>query len=175
MATSTSFPMGLPAAFKFLAMTVIIVFLVLPAGSATGAFAAQTSDRTGSVRPDGHLDFVGSDGAPVATIVIEIAKTAKARSKGLMGRTSLRMSDGMLFIFEEAEVRYFWMFNTPVSLDMIFIDPERRIVHIAESTQPMSTQTYSSRFPARYVVEVPAGFVRFFKIKTGMRVQWRYR
>ena len=85
------------------------------------------------------------------------------------------MTDGMLFIFEQAELRYFWMYNTPVSLDMIFVDPEKRIVHIAESTLPMSTQTYGSQFPAQYIVEVPAGFVKFFKIKTGMRIQWQLR
>ena len=131
--------------------------------------------RSGSVRPDGKLEFLGPGGVAVAAIDIEIAETAEARSKGLMGRSSLRMTDGMLFVFEQAEVRYFWMYNTPLSLDMIFINSEKRIVHIAESTLPMSTQTYGSQFPAQYVVEVRAGFVKFFKIHTGMRIQWQRR
>lgn len=144
-------------------------------GSAQGFPGAQTAARSGSVRPDGNLDFVGLDGYKVVSIVIEIAETAEERRKGLMGRASLPMTNGMLFIFEQAEPRYFWMYNTPVSLDMIFVDPEKRIVHIAESTLPMSTQAYGSQFPAQYAVEVPAGFVKFFKIRTGMRIQWQRR
>jgi uncharacterized membrane protein (UPF0127 family) len=160
---------------RLLAMLVFIFCLELLTDSAHGFPGAQTSARAGAVRPDGKLDFVRVDGTQVATITIEIAETAEARRIGLMGRSSLSITDGMLFIFEQAELRDFWMKNTPVSLDMIFIDPEKRIVHIVESTLPMSTQTYSSRFPAQYVVEVPAGFAKFFKIKTGMRTQWQRR
>jgi len=161
--------------FKFMIVLFFIFSPVVSTGSAHGFSEAQTSARSGSVRPDGKLDFVGLDGSKVVAIVIEIAETAEERRKGLMGRASLLMTNGMLFIFEQAEPRYFWMYNTPVSLDMIFVDPEKRIVHIAESTLPMSTQAYGSQFPARYVVEVPAGFVKFFKIKTGMRIQWQRR
>jgi uncharacterized membrane protein (UPF0127 family) len=158
-----------------MAMLVFIFSLAVLTVSAHGFSGAQTSARSGSVRPDGKLDFVGLDGSKVVTIVIEIAETAEDRRIGLMGRSSLLMTNGMLFIFEQAELRYFWMSNTPASLDMIFVDPEKRIVHIAESTLPLSTQTYSSQFPAQYAVEVPAGFVKFFKIKTGMRIQWQRR
>ena len=145
-------------------------------GSAHGGSpGAQTLARSESVRPDGKLDFMGRDGSKVVTIIIEIAETAEERRIGLMGRASLPMTNGMLFVFEQAELRYFWMYDTPASLDIIFVDPEKRIIHIAESTLPMSTQTYGSQFPAQYAVEVPAGFVKFFKIKTGMRIQWQRR
>ena len=175
MATQKNFQMNTAIYFKFMAVLVFIFSLAAPTGSVHGFPGAQTSARSGSVRPDGKLDFVGLDGSKAVTIVIEIAETDKARRKGLMGRSSLRMTNGMLFIFEQAELRYFWMYNTPTSLDMIFVDPEKRIVHIAESTLPLSTQTYSSQFPTQYAVEVPAGFVKFFKIKTGMRIQWQRR
>jgi len=175
MATQKKIQMDRAACFKLVVVLVFIFSLAVLTGSAHGFTDAQTSARSGSVRPDGKLDFVGVDGTPVVTITIEIAETAQARRIGLMGRSSLSMTDGMLFIFEQAEPRYFWMSNTPVSLDMIFIDPEKRIVHMVESTLPMSKQTYSSRFPAQYVVEVPAGFVKFFKIKTGMHIQWQRR
>lgn len=161
--------------FKLMAVLFFIFFLGVSTASSKGFREAQTSVRTGSVRPDGKLDFVSRDGTKVVTIVVEIAETAEERSKGLMGRASLPMANGMLFIFEQAELRYFWMSNTPASLDMIFVDAHKQIVHMAESTTPMTTHTYSSQFPARYVVEVPAGFVKFFKIKTGMRIQWQRR
>ena len=175
MAMKKKFQMDTVTCFKFMAMLVFIFNLAELNGSAYGFPEVQTSARAGPVRPDGKLDFVGLDGSKVVTIVIEIVETEEARRKGLMGRASLRLTDGMLFIFEQAELRYFWMYNTPVSLDMIFVDPEKQIVHIVESTTPMSTQTYSSQFPAQYVVEVPAGFVKFFKIKTGLRIQWQRR
>jgi len=167
--------MNAATCFKFAALLLFILNLWTPGNSAHGFPIAQISERTGAIRPDGKLDFIGPDGSKVIGIVIEIAETAEARRLGLMGRSSLRLTEGMLFIFEQAEVRFFWMANTPVSLDMIFVDTEKRIVHIVESTRPMSTQTYSSRFPAQYVVEVPAGFAKFFKISTGMRIQWRQR
>lgn len=167
--------MDATACFTFMIVLFFILCPLAPTGSAQGFAAAQTSVRPGSVRPDGMLDFVGLDGSKVVSIVIEIAETTETHSKGLMGRSFLRMTDGMLFIFERAELRYFWMKNTPVSLDMIFVDSERQIVHMAEATLPMSTQTYGSQVPAQYVVEVPAGFVKFFKIKTGMRIRWQRR
>jgi len=166
---------GAAACIPFMVVLALILCPAAPSGSAQGIPVAQTSARPGSVRPDGMLDFVAPDESKVVSIVIEIAETTETHSKGLMGRPFLRMTDGMLFIFERAELRYFWMKNTPVSLDMIFIDSEWQIVHMAESTLPMTTRTYSSRFPARYVVEVPAGFVKFFNIQTGMRIQWQRR
>lgn len=175
MSTPIKNQMDPATCFKFVAALFFIFCLAVRTGPAHGFPGAPTSVRPGSVRPDGQLDFVDLDGSKVVTIVIEIAETAEAHGKGLMGRPSLRMTDGMLFIFEQAQVRYFWMKNTPVSLDMIFVDPEMQIVHIAESTRPMTTQTYSSQLPAKYVVEVPAGFVKFFKIQTGMRIQWQRR
>lgn len=153
--------------FKFTTVLVFILNLSL----------LKVSDQgfCGAVRLDGTLSFVGVDETPRATIHVEIAETAEARRLGLMGRSSLHITEGMLFIFEEAQRRYFWMSNTPVSLDMIFVDPEKRIVHMVESALPLSEKMYDSRFPAQYVVEVPAGFVKLFNIKTGMRIRWQRR
>jgi len=146
---------------------------MLPAGPAGAGWLAQSSAAT--VRPDATLDFLRPAGSLIARIVVEIAETAEAKMTGLMGRRTLGLDSGMLFLYDDAAVRYFWMKNTPVSLDMIFIDGRKQVVHIAESTKPMSEQFYSSRFPARYVVEVRAGFSRLFGIGTGTRIRWRAR
>jgi len=90
-----------------------------------------------------------------------------------MERWSLPELHGMLFIFDYSEIQRFWMHNTPLSLDMIFVDENRRILNIAESTTPMSKQTYSSRRPAKYVVEVKAGFSKRHGIEEGMKIQWK--
>jgi len=129
--------------------------------------------RPASIRLDGKLDFVRSDGSIIVSIDIEIAETAKAHRTGLMRRQSLKPTYGMLFIYKHAALRSFWMHNTPVSLDMIFVDHKGRIIHMAEATIPMSKQKYHSKMPAQYVVEVPAGFVKYFNIEKGMRIEWQ--
>ena len=78
-----------------------------------------------------------------------------------MYRESLPEDSGMLFVFGDEAVRSFWMKNTLIPLDMIFIDSNRRIVHIEENTQPCESDPcsiYSSQLPAMYVIEVNAGF-----------------
>ncbi len=164
------------AAFlKMLTVFMCIMNLAIPlkAGdNLTGRPAPEQNDR---VRPDGVLEFITPDDAAAVSIVIEIADTPEARITGLMGRPSLHLTDGMLFIFPQAEVRDFWMSQTPVSLDMIFVDSQKTIVHIAESTRPMSTKLYNSRFPAQYVVEVRSGFTKLYKIENGMRIRWQRR
>jgi hypothetical protein len=107
------------------------------------------------------------------SITLEVADTPETRVRGLMERWSLPELHGMLFIFDVSEVQRFWMHNTPLSLDMIFVDENRRILNIAESTTPMSKQTYSSSGPARYVVEVRAGFSNRHGVEEGMRIQWQ--
>jgi len=142
---------------------------------AGGLFAVQGKaygDSRDSVRSDGELRFLRPDGSIVASITIEIADTPETRVKGLMERWFLPEHHGMLFIFDAPEIQRFWMHNTPLSLDMIFVDGNRRILNLAESTTPMSKQTYSSRGPAQYVVEVRAGFCRRAGIQEGMSIQW---
>ena len=139
-------------------------------------FAAQDRAFCESPKPEqGDLQFLRKDGSAAVSITIEIADTPEARIRGLMERWSLPDFHGMLFIFDNPEVQRFWMHNTPLSLDMIFVDENRRILNIAESTTPMSKQTYGSRGPAQYVVEVKAGFSKRHGIEEGMRIQWQVR
>jgi uncharacterized membrane protein (UPF0127 family) len=128
-----------------------------------------------TVQRDGELQFLRQDGSSVVSITIEIADTPEARIKGLMERWSLPDLHGMLFIFDRPEMQRFWMHNTPLSLDMIFVDEHRRILNMSEATTPMSKQTYSSRGPAKYVVEVKAGFSKRHGIQEGMSIQWQAR
>jgi uncharacterized membrane protein (UPF0127 family) len=151
-------------------LTVLLaVFLILsgPPVCADRAFA-------GSPKPGyGQLQFLRQDGSKAVSITIEVADTAETRIKGLMERWSLPELHGMLFIFDVPEVQKFWMHNTPLSLDMIFLDENRRVLNIAESTTPMSRQTYSSRGPAKSVVEVRAGFSKRHGIEERMRIEWQ--
>jgi uncharacterized protein len=152
-------------------ISMLFLFLIIGGFSAAGAKAFCESGITG--KGDGELQFLRQDGSIVVSITIEIADTPEARIKGLMERWSLPELHGMLFIFDYPDMQRFWMHNTPLSLDMIFVDENRRILNIAESTTPMSRQTYSSRGPAKYVVEVRAGFSKRHGIEEGMSIQWQ--
>jgi len=133
---------------------------------------ASSLERNIPFREDGQLAFV-RDGDTLVTIAIEIAETDSARQRGLMERTHLPERSGMLFIFEREAMQGFWMANTPLSLDIIFVNGDSQIVSIAKYTRPYSTETISSQYPARFVVEVPAGFTDTYGILEGDRIRWR--
>ncbi|WP_417679863.1 DUF192 domain-containing protein [Roseibium sp.] len=102
---------------------------------------------------------------------VEVAATDAQKAKGLMFRERMALNEGMLFLFQAAGERYFWMKNTPLSLDIIFIDDAGRIIHIAEGTTPFSEKTISSQGPAQYVLELLAGTSRRLGIKPGDQVE----
>jgi uncharacterized membrane protein (UPF0127 family) len=154
-------------------MSLLLVFLIIGGWSAPGDKAFGEARKT--LSGDGELQFLRQDGTVAVSISIEIADTPEARVKGLMERWFLPDLHGMLFIFDYPEVQRFWMHNTPLSLDMIFVDKNQRILNIAESTVPMSEQTYASRGPAQYVVEVKAGFSKRHGIEEGMSIRWKAR
>jgi uncharacterized membrane protein (UPF0127 family) len=128
-----------------------------------------------SIRKDGVLYFVHSDESINTSITVEIADTPETQMKGLMGRSALDDSSGMLFVFERLEPQTFWMKNTPAPLDIIFIGGDGCIINIVESTIPMSNQRYRSSGPVKYVVEVCAGFAKRFQLDTDTCIQWQRR
>ena len=87
-----------------------------------------------------------------------------------MFRTELGPDEAMIFP-RQGDVASFWMKNTPLSLDIIFIDAVGRIIHIAEGTTPFSEKTISSQGPAQYVLELLAGTSRRLGIKPGDQVE----
>ncbi len=122
--------------------------------------------------PRGELFFLRKDGSRKARLLIEIAENDYSRTKGLMFRRDLAENQGMLFIFKQEAPRAFWMKNTPLSLDMIFVNAHKEIVKIHKYTKPFSTQSYPSIKPAQYVVETIAGFTDRYEIKTGDHIAW---
>jgi uncharacterized membrane protein (UPF0127 family) len=124
-------------------------------------------------RKDGELSFVDSTGKSLTKIDIQIAANDFDRELGLMYRKSMGMKQGMLFIFPEESIQSFWMRNTEISLDMIFVNKGRKIVTIHKNTTRLSDQTYKSTKPAEYVIEVDAGFCDNFNIKVGDKITWK--
>lgn len=118
-------------------------------------------------KKEGELILVDSLGNKKIGLEIEIADTEYEQALGLMYRTSMEETQGMLFIFPVEEIRSFWMMNTLISLDMIFLDANRKIVTIHRNTQTESEQSYRSTKPAKYVLEVIAGFCDKYGIAEG--------
>lgn len=112
------------------------------------------------------LEFVGevsfhqskNSDSSVAVIEVAIADTESTRNEGLMNVTGLSQNAGMLFIFDDEQPRSFWMANTPLSLDILFVDSDFKIVRIHQNTAPYSNRSIESELPAKYVVEVNSGF-----------------
>lgn len=121
---------------------------------------------------EGTLDIQDSTGQLVARLDIEIADDDYARERGLMYRTWLPEQAGMFFIFDKEEYRSFWMKNTRLSLDILFIDAAGTINTIHAYTIPYAEASLPSKAPARFVLEVNAGFCDNHGIREGMQVSW---
>ena len=101
---------------------------------------------------------------------VELANNDDERSRGLMFRKELPEGRGMLFDFQQDRPVEFWMHNTFISLDMIFITGDGRILRIAEKTEPFSDRLIPSGGPVRAVLEVIAGTARKDGLAPGDRV-----
>ena len=102
-----------------------------------------------------------------AAVTAEVARTPETRERGLMFRTKLDPDAGMLFVFDESEDHTFWMKNTPLPLDMIFIGEDGRIVGIVERATPFTLQGRSVGAPSRYVLEVNGGWAAAHGVHPG--------
>jgi uncharacterized membrane protein (UPF0127 family) len=114
------------------------------------------------------LEIVSKTG--VHTFAVEMALTPEEQAKGLMFRRELPEGQGMLFDFQHEQPASFWMKNTYVPLDMIFIRADGTILRIAENTVPLSEALVPSGGPVRAVLEVVAGTARKLGIAPGDRV-----
>jgi uncharacterized protein len=117
---------------------------------------------------EGELTFLSKTGRKkIIKIDTEIADNAYEREKGLMYRRSLPDNAGMLFIFEQSGPLSFWMRNTYIPLDIIFVDGNKQIITIHKDTEPLSYSPFASKRHAKYVVEVNAGFCDKYGIVIG--------
>lgn len=104
------------------------------------------------------------------TFQIEVAATDETREQGLMYRASMPRDHGMLFDFAVTQPVYFWMKNTYIPLDMIFIRADGTVASIARDTTPLSETVVPSGAPVRFVLEVNAGVAAKLGLKAGDHV-----
>lgn len=110
-------------------------------------------------------------GASQYRFEVEVADDPNERAEGLMYRQSLADNAGMLFLYPKPQPVEFWMKNTPLSLDILFVREDGTIARIAESTTPMSEELISSGEPVRAVLEVKAGTMRLLGVTAGDRLR----
>jgi uncharacterized protein len=105
------------------------------------------------------------------TLKAEVAATQAEREQGLMDRQYLEWNSGMLFVLEREQIVEFWMKNTYIPLDIIFMNVNKEIIKIHKNTQPLDTSIhYSSGKAAKYGLEVNAGWSDANNIKEGDKV-----
>jgi uncharacterized membrane protein (UPF0127 family) len=129
----------------------------------------------------GWVTLVG--GPPLITITyptgtrvqVELADTPQKRSRGLMFRKQLASNTGMLFVFEEAGEWSFWMKNTNIALDILWLGPDKRIIHVEENVPGCKQDPcpeYKPNKDALYVLELPAGSVKREQLAKGMKLEF---
>lgn len=147
-------------------------------GSQAGA-APAAADQQEAQAPARHpvsglevIDLSVATGETRRAFRVELAATQPDQARGLMFRTELGANEGMLFPSREPMVRSFWMKNTPLSLDIIFIGPDRRIINIAANTVPYSLDSVVSGGPAIAVLELAGGRAAELGIGPSDKVEW---
>ena len=123
-------------------------------------------------RQPGPVATVHTARGPVR-IRLELALTPEAQERGLMYRSSLPEDQGMLFVFPEDTDHSFWMKNTLIPLDMLFIAADGTVVGLHANATPLSTAPIGVGRPSRYVLEVPGGSAARRGIAAGDRVEFR--
>lgn len=115
---------------------------------------------------------IATEGGRQLTFQVEVADTPAKRELGLQYRRDLAMDRGMIFLFPTESAHSFWMKNTPIPLDMIFISKERKIVGIVEQAVPFSTESRSVPGASQFVLEINGGLAKRYGIKAGDTVQF---
>jgi uncharacterized membrane protein (UPF0127 family) len=133
----------------------VLLLLVVP-------FACRSTPR---------VVIATSEGKELA-VRVEVADTPGERKLGLQYRNELGEGEGMLFLFPAEKVQTFWMKNTPISLDMIFISTKLKVVGIIHEAVPFSTALLSVATPSRFVLEIKGGVSRQNGIEVGDTVRF---
>ena len=166
----------MPQPSRALVPILLGLLILLPACTEEESTPSTDPAPSGTTIPfdeEGQLAML-RDGDTTVVVTIEVADSDSARERGMMQREGFPSdTSGMLFPFDEERERSFWMANTPVALDLFFIDADSQIVTIRKYAQPNTADQIRSDGPAQYVLETPAGFADSYGVVEGDRVRWR--
>lgn len=153
----------------------LAVALLAACSPSSGDAAPQSSQAAPAVHPVSGLPVVPLKiyrGDKVLTFRVELARTPQEQAKGLMFRTQMGPDEGMLFPFDPPRGASFWMRNTVIPLDLIFIAPDGRVLNIAANAIPYDETPLMSHGPAKAVLELNGGRAAELGIAAGDRVEW---
>jgi uncharacterized membrane protein (UPF0127 family) len=146
---------------KYLDTTMILTVLLLPAGM---MMCVAGCPRRAAPQPQSLPTISITLGK--RTFTLEVANTNRTREIGLMHRDSMPRDHGMLFVFPDEQRRAFWMKNTRIPLDIIYLDAAGRIVAI-KPMQPYDLSSVSSDRPAKYAIELNQGMAAEAGVRVG--------
>lgn len=110
-----------------------------------------------------------------AVITAELAVTEEEKQIGLMFREKIYPDQGMLFIFKQPEIQSFWMKNMKFSIDILWLDEDKRIIHIEQNVPPCESEdcpSYTGLIPAKYVLELKEGCVKEHRLELSDRIDF---
>ncbi len=123
-------------------------------------------------KSDLQVKLIDSTGKEIAIFNTELADDEYKRQTGLMYRKKMDDNQAMLFVFNDESPRFFYMKNTYIPLDIIYIDKNKKIVSWAENAIPLDETSLPSHFPAKYVLEIKGGLIDQLGIKKGMSLEF---
>jgi uncharacterized membrane protein (UPF0127 family) len=110
-----------------------------------------------------------------AVYKVEVARTPEQQAQGLMFRESLPANSGMIFLFPEGGVHKFWMKNTMIPLDMIWMDPQGKVLFVSSNTPPCKADpcpNYGPDAPASSVLEIAGGMAKKERVEAGNAIRF---
>lgn len=158
---------------KILAIITVIALVgwlvsqALGPGKPQGSKPVKTQKVEPTFRHDGDGLLLSAEGDTLASLQLEFAKSDNQVQYGMMYRSTMDPKTGMLFFMKTMRPQSFWMKNTLVSLDIIYIDDQFKVVSIQKNAVPKSTQSLPSEGPAMYVLEVLGGQSDIWGLKSG--------
>ena len=160
--------MNTPARIAFTCIT-LCLFIVSSCGQKKED-KDQSNNQGRQLEWADEVTFINADGEPISTINVALADEAEERNQGLMDVTEMPEDAGMLFIFPNESPLSFYMANTPIPLDIIFVNADSTIVRIHHNTTPFNSEQLPSEEPAQFVVETNGGYCVAHDIQEGMKI-----
>ncbi len=157
-------------------MLVWLLIALFPIGGETQVYNSDPTSTTQTYIPkfvdEGDLMFYNEADSLLVQIDLEIADNESDIGYGLMYRKEMDELKGMIFIMPVDEVQSFWMKNTFIPLDILFLDSENKIVDISKDNQALDESPIKSKEPALLILELNAGFADKYGIKVGQRIEY---
>ena len=153
-------------------LIVVSAFFATHCGSEKAEQTGNNQPKGRIVTPESELTFLTEAGEEITSLEISIADLPDERNQGLMDVRTMPQNVGMLFIFDGDAPRSFWMANTPLPLDIMYVNSDSVIVRIYQNTTPFSETSLPSDAPAKFVVETNGGYALTHGITEGMKIRF---